>query len=290
MGKRTSRKATPDMFDNAENSQVENTETATVPAEIIVENGTEVATIPPADEKSYKSNIKKINDALAAVKKSFFKIAFALEWIDSAKAYVFDGYENIESLANERFGIGRTSTYNYIHVARRFGAGRNADTGEITGLNEDYKAYSPTQLIILYDSGATDEQINDMGITPALTCSEIKSFLKVHGLIGDKSKTPIPDGRMDSKDTGSKDTGSGDADGDGIIDNGSMPAPQDSAGKTPDGNITADSPRQAGTHNLYTVASLDAFYREKEKIFDTIKNALSQDGLNCSVTITMTYD
>lgn len=280
-----SSETTAGIFEQTENRQAENTEIATVPAEITAENGAEVMTIPPADEKSYKSNIKKINDALTAVKKSFFKIAFALEWIDSAKAYVFDGYENIESLAKERFGIGRTSTYNYIHVARRFGAGRNADTGEITGLNEDYKAYSPTQLIILYDSGVTDEQINDMGITPALTCSEIKSFLKVYGLIGDKPKTPIPDGRTDSGDAGS-----GDADGDGITDNVSMPAPQGSADKTPDGNITADSPRQAGAYNLYTIASLDAFDREKDKILDTIKNALSQDGLQCSVTISMSYD
>lgn len=216
----------------------------------------------------------------------FLKIAFALEWIDTTRAYELDGYENIESLAKERFGIGRTSAYNYIHVARRFGAGRNADTGEITGLNEAYKAYSPTQLIILYDSGATDRQINDMGITPAFTCSEIKNFLKFHGLIGEKTKTSIPDNRTD---TGNMDS-NGTTDSDVTTDNGSMPASQGSAGRTPDGNATAESPRQAGVHNLYAVSSFDAFDRDREKILDTIKNALSQDGLNCTVTITMTYD
>ncbi len=286
MGKRTSEKVTSDMFDNAENSQAENTETVTVPAETVLENETEIMTIPPADEKSYKFSIKKINDALLAAKKSFLKIAFALEWIDTTRAYELDGYENIESLAKERFGIGRTSAYNYIHVARRFGAGRNADTGEITGLNEAYKAYSPTQLIILYDSGATDRQINDMGITPAFTCSEIKNFLKFHGLIGEKTKTSIPDNRTD---TGNMDS-NGTTDSDVTTDNGSMPASQGSAGRTPDGNATAESPRQAGVHNLYAVSSFDAFDRDREKILDTIKNALSQDGLNCTVTITMTYD
>lgn len=285
MGKRTSEKATPNMFDDTENRQAENAETATVPAEIVSENETEVMTIPPADEKSYKSSIKKINDALLAVKKSFLKIAFALEWIDTTRAYELDGYENIESLAKDRFGIGRTSAYNYIHVARRFGAGRNADTGEITGLDEAYKAYSPTQLIILYDSGATDEQINDMGITPAFTCSEIKGYFKFHGLIGEKSKTPIADSRTDTGNTDSSTT-----DSDGTTDNGSMPALQGSAGDTPDGNATAESPRQAGAHSLLTLSSLEDFGKQKAHILDIIWHALSQDGLPCTVTISMTYD
>lgn len=286
MGKRTSEKVTSDMFDNAENSQAENTETVTVPAEIVLENETEIMTIPLADEKSYKFSIKKINDALSAAKKSFLKIAFALEWIDTTRAYELDGYENIESLAKERFGIGRTSAYNYIHVARRFGVGRNADTGEITGLNEAYKAYSPTQLIILYDSGATDRQIDDMGITPALTCSEIKNFLKFYGLLGEKTKTSIPDNRTD---TGNMDS-NGTTDSDGTTDNGSMPASQGSAGRTPDGNATAESPRQARTHNLFTLSSLEDFDKQEAHILDIIKNALSQDGLPCTVTISMTYD
>ncbi len=284
MGRKMSSETTTGISGQTENSQTENTESMVAPAETTVENGTEVMTISLADEKSYKSSIKKINDALSAVKKSFLKIAFALEWIDTTRAYELDGYENIESLAKDRFGIGRTSVYNYIHVARRFGAGRNVDTGEITGLDEAYKAYSPTQLIILYDSGITNGQIKDIGITPALTCAEIKSLVKSRGLTSDKPKNNTPDNG--TSDSGITDGGTPDS---SITDGGT---PDSGTEKTPDGKCgpARDKGHYAKTNSLLTVTSLEDFDRQKNDILDLIRKTLSQDGFQCAVTISMSWN
>ncbi len=273
MGKRTSRKTISDMFDNAENSQTENTETAAVPAEVIAETDV-IAAAPLADGKSYTAHIRKINDALLAIKKSFFKIAYALEWIDATSAYEFDGYENIESFARDCFGIGRTSTYNYIHVARRFGTERDADTGEISSLKDPYRMYSPTQLIILYDSGLDDQQIEELGIDSTLTCAEIKNRIRGLSLMEDKPKN-------NNSDNGTPDNG--------ITDSG---APDSGTDKTPDGKRepAGDKAHYARTNSLLTVTSLEDFDRQKNDILDLIRKTLSQDGFQCAVTISMSWN
>ncbi len=283
MGKRTSRKTTVDMFDNTENSQTENTETAAVPAEVIAETDP-ISAAPLADGKTYSAHVRKINDALLAIKKSFFKIAYALEWIDVTKAYEFDGYENIESFAKDCFGIGRTSTYNYIHVARRFGRERDADTGEIGSLKDPYRMYSPTQLVILYDSGLDDQQIEELGIESNLTCAEIKKRIRELSPVEDKPKHNMTDnGASDSSIT---DNGASDS---SITDNG---ASDSGTGKTPDGKRepARDKAHYVNTNSLLTVTSLEDFDRQKDDILDLIRKTLSQNGFQCAVTINMSWN
>ncbi|MDE7321782.1 MAG: hypothetical protein K2N73_03470 [Lachnospiraceae bacterium] len=273
MGKRISDKTTADMFSQTENT--ENTEVVTSATEVEAENGTTVITTPLMDAKSYNSCIRKINDALTAVRKSFFKIAFALEWIDHTNAYNLDGCDNVESFAKKKFGIGKTSTYNYIHVARRFGAERDEKTGEIKDLKDAFKSYSPTQLIILYDSKVTDKEIEDLDINPTLTCAEIKNRIKGLDAIEDKPK---------SNDTGDNNTGDSDTTASSTNES------EDDTTISEDSDITTDGRQYIKTNNLLTIASLEDFDRQKDTILDLIRKTLSQDGLQCSVTINMAWN
>lgn len=282
MGKITSKKATADMFSQTENT--ENAEVTTTAAEVIAENDTTVITTLLMDAKSYNSCIKKINDALTAVRKSFFKIAFALEWIDNTNAFVLDECDSIESFAKNKFGIGKTSTYNYIHVARRFGADRDEKTGEIKELKAAFKSYSPTQLIILYDSKVTDKQIEDLGINSALTCAEIKNRLKGLNSIEDKPK---------SNDTGDSDTGDNDTNDSGTTVSSSNESTDDTTILEESGIMTDGrqvSQQYTKTNNLLTIASLEDFDKQKDSILELIRKTLSQDGLQCSVTINMAWN
>lgn len=228
------------------------------------------------DPKSYNAHVKIINDALSSVKKSFFKIASALDWIDRTKSYLYCGNSaSICEFAEARFGIGKSSTYNYLNVAGRFGI--RDDNGDITGIDERYRDYSPTQLILLSDSGLDYDDIKSNGLEPSMTCNDMKRAIRLimgGGSNGRIACRPVPDSAND-----------------GVPGHGgalSSPSPDSGAVHIP----SPDSPPPSYTKStpLITIRGMDDFDRKKDGILELIMKSLSQDGLKCAVTISMEWD
>lgn len=264
MGKRTSKLATADTFRQTETT---NTLINAPATDVVANNGALIVATPVVTAKSYVEHCKIIEKGLLSVKKAFFDIAFALEWIDTNQAYSMSEYKDIVEFAKKQYGIGRSSTYNYLNIVRRFGE-RNAENGEIKSLKSGYKNYSPTQLLIMLD--ATDEEIETCHIKSTMTCAQIKSLIK--------SLHTIEDSKADSGNAG---TDFEDSETENFEAESSEPEIKES--KT--GNK-----QYSKKNNLLTIKSLDDFEKCKDSIFELIKKTLSQDGLQCAVSINMEWN
>lgn len=109
-------------------------------------------------DKHYKA----LDKAVKAYKKSFIDIALNLYWLDEIgdcnNSHV-DGifYKNIAEFALEKYGISKATTYQYIAIVKKFGK-INPETGFIDKLDDKYKDYSSTALIVM--SGMDDSQLS----------------------------------------------------------------------------------------------------------------------------------
>lgn len=113
-----------------------------------------------------------IYDRMNDMQKSSFDIAYALHMIYEYGLYKIDGYKNIYNYANERYGIARGTTNNFINIVDRFAV---LDKPYFE-LKSDYSGFNSTQLICML--GHTDDELKDKGINSAMSSREIKKALK----------------------------------------------------------------------------------------------------------------
>lgn len=104
---------------------------------------------------------------------SFYKIAFALYWINTSKAYVARGYRDIVTYCSCRFNYEKTTCYSLIGIVERF-ANRDANGKVIEELNPVIEGYSISKLT--YMINLTDDQIKQL--KPTMTVREIKKYVK----------------------------------------------------------------------------------------------------------------
>lgn len=156
-----------------------------------------VEKIPKSDVSVVKSytvgeineHYRKLDKAVKAYKKSFIDIALNLYWLDDIgdcnNAHV-DGvfYKNIADFALDKYGISKATTYQYISIVRKFGR-INPETGFIDKLDDKYKDYSSTALIVM--SGMDDLQL--MFCRPDMKIKELQA-IRSGSSSEDKSKDP----------------------------------------------------------------------------------------------------
>lgn len=136
-------------------------------------------------DKHYKA----LDKAVKAYKKSSIDIALNLYWLDEVgdcnNSHV-DGvfYKNIAEFASDKYGISKATTYQYIAIVKKFGK-INPETGFIDKLDDKYKDYSSTALIVM--SGMNDDQLSLC--KPDMKVKELQAIRS--GLsLEDKSKDP----------------------------------------------------------------------------------------------------
>lgn len=138
-----------------------------------------------ADTKSINKHLKELDKIFDAFRKNyFFQIGFGLYWFDDTGAYQQIGsktYDNIADFAKDRYGISKATTYQYLAVIKKFGK-INPDTGEIDAIQDEYKDYKSTALIIM--AGMTDEQLAKC--SPSMKTKELKAIRDGVPLIEDK--------------------------------------------------------------------------------------------------------
>lgn len=86
--------------------------------------------------------VKHIKLDLEDITERFITIGFRLEEANNLKYYKDLGYSSIEELAEDMFGIGRSTTYEMMAVWRRFHSSENQ-----MRIRQDYKGYSFSQLV-----------------------------------------------------------------------------------------------------------------------------------------------
>lgn len=85
---------------------------------------------------------KSIKKDLLDVKKTFFKIGYKLHLISKYRLYNPLGYESIIDYAEDKFGFGKSTTYNFMQVYNRICARNNP-----AEIQEEYLPYNYSQLV-----------------------------------------------------------------------------------------------------------------------------------------------
>lgn len=138
-----------------------------------------------ANKQAISKHLKELDKIFDAFRKNyFFSIGFGLYWFDDTGAYQQIGgktYDNIADFAKDRYGISKATTYQYLAVIKKFGK-INPETGEIDAIQDEYKDYKSTALIIM--SGMTAEQLAQC--TPDMKTKELKTIRDGVSLIEDK--------------------------------------------------------------------------------------------------------
>lgn len=158
---------------------------ATVKAVALKENkSTEVINPPAVTEGNsidvYSKEIvteltkrtKTIKDSIGKIDTSFEKIAFALYWISSNKAYRAKGCDNIVTFAKNEFGYEKTTCYSLLSVVESFA--KREDGKIIECFRDDVKGYSVSKLSLMV--GLSEEDIKNL--SPTMTVKDIKKYVK----------------------------------------------------------------------------------------------------------------
>lgn len=145
----------------------------------------DISVIAPISQQIIDKRLKGLDKIFDAFRKNyFFQIGFALYWFDDTTSYQFipgSQYDNIADFAKDRYGISKATTYQYLAVIKKFGQ-INPKTGEIDAIQDEYKDYKSTALIIM--AGMTDEQLAKC--SPSMKTKELKAIRDGVPLIEDK--------------------------------------------------------------------------------------------------------
>lgn len=129
--------------------------------EVEVMNGVQVID----QKKEYKRLNGVISNSMKNLESNYIKLAVALHEIDAGQFYILDGYKSIVEYAKEKYGIQKTTVYNYLGLVDRF------------GLTADSKPlYTSQQMIAMLPALRGSAEISDF--TPDMSVREIKAKAK----------------------------------------------------------------------------------------------------------------
>jgi len=108
-------------------------------------------------KKEYKRLNSAIQTSMRNLETNFVKLAVALHEVDCGQFYGLDGYKSIVEYAKDKFGIQKTTVYNYLALVDRF------------GLTADSKPYFTSQQMIamlpaLKNGALVDDFSADMSV------------------------------------------------------------------------------------------------------------------------------
>lgn len=217
-------------------------------------------TVIVASKQLINKHLKELDKIFDLFRKNyFFAIGFGLYWFDETGAYrqidrlfPYRPYDNIAEFAKDRYGISKATTYQYLAVIKKFGK-INPETGEIDAIQDEYKDYKSTALIIM--TGMTDEQLAQC--SPDMKTKELKAIRDGIPLIEDKQENDKPDGEKTQTQ---------------------KPKPPAPGAK-------------ANVQSLFKIESVTDFEKRSKEIMEAIKKVLSQNnGVSYNIDISMTWD
>lgn len=207
-----------------------------------------------ADTKSINRHLKELDKIFDAFRKNyFFQIGFGLYWFDETLSYQFipgRQYDNIADFAKDRYGISKATTYQYLAVIKKFGQ-INPDTGEIDAIQDEYKDYKSTALIIM--AGMTDEQLAKC--SPSMKTKELKAIRD--GVSANESDIEYFEHKTPDSPI----------------------------------SLNQGIKKKENAQSLFRIENITDLENRSKEILDAIKKVLMQDnGTNYSIDISMTWD
>lgn len=134
----------------------------------------ELAIISKEDKAQYRKYDAVIKKGVTSINKSTLDIACAIFQIHNLKLFKVEGFKNIYDYCSAKYGLSRGHVNNCVQIVARF-ANRITD-GETfrTEIDERYKDYSITKLIVMRPF--TDEQLKE--IKPEMSVRLIQKTLE----------------------------------------------------------------------------------------------------------------
>lgn len=144
--------------------------------------------------KEADKHAKKVTSELGKAEKAFSQVACEMAWLYEEERYkALESASTFEQFAMNRFGFKKTQSYGLVAMVNRFGVKANDGTYTI---DEKYKKYSHTKLILMCNARLTDEEIFTK-TSPTMTVNELKKAIKdltaIEACNGDSTATVIDD-------------------------------------------------------------------------------------------------
>lgn len=116
-----------------------------------------------------------IQKDLSSVKKSFFKIGYKLSIIQKYALFTKLGYQSLADYAEDKFGFGKTTTYNFIDVYKL-----TCDGIRPTEIDKQFIPYNYSQLVEI-SGNRYIWKLNDLMnvISPTDSTRDIKEYVKL---------------------------------------------------------------------------------------------------------------
>jgi len=116
---------------------------------------------------SYEDAKISIATSKATIEREYIAIGFYLRHIRDNAMYQEDGYQTVEDMAKEQFGMGASAVSRAINVNKEF-----SREGYSPLLADDYKGYSKSLLIEMLTMEPEERQL----VTPDMTVKEVREI------------------------------------------------------------------------------------------------------------------
>lgn len=210
--------------------------------------------------KEADKHAKKVTSELGKAEKAFTQVACEMAWLYEDERYkALESASSFDQFALNRFGFKKTQSYGLVAMVNRFGV--KGEDGTYT-IEEKYKKYSHTKLILMCNARLTDEEIF-ANTSPTMTVNELKKVIK--------NLTSIEACNGDSTAT--------------VVDECTTTAPTESAFDGSDDSNIIDS--TATVHDIVTLATYTCFKEfeaDSANFFQLVANAFNS-GKTCKVSI-----
>lgn len=223
-----------------------------IPTEVdVTENMKNAVKIYSIEEvKEADKHAKKITTELGKAEKAFTQVACEIAWLYENDRYkALETASTFEQFVVNRFGLKKTQAYGLVAMVNRFGS--KGDDGTYV-IDDKYKKYSHTKLILMCNARLTDEEIFT-NIQPTMTVAEIKKAIK--------NLTAIE--ACDSNSTAN------------VVDNTVQEASDDSKSeiKNDDSNVVDVTATVHNSQALVSYDSFEEFEADSENFFNLVANA-----------------
>ena len=138
--------------------------------------------------------INRTREDIKSASKSFFLIGFRLNEANEQEYYKVLGYDSIEALAEDKFGFGRSTTYGFINVFRRF-AERNEHDHYSTLLNSiqpEFKDYDYSKLLEIQKLIYIPHPVEKF-IPPQSSVRAIQGYVKYYNKNSNDHRKTLPE-------------------------------------------------------------------------------------------------
>lgn len=218
--------------------------------------------------KEADKHAKKVTSELGKAEKAFTQVACEMAWLYEDERYkALESASSFDQFALNRFGFKKTQSYGLVAMVNRFGV--KGEDGTYT-IEEKYKKYSHTKLILMCNARLTDEEIF-ANTSPTMTVNELKKVIKnltsIEACNGDSTATVVDECTTT------------------VVDECTTTAPVESViNGSNDSNIIDST---ATVHDIVTLATYTCFKEfeaDSANFFQLVANAFNS-GKTCKVSI-----